>query len=145
MVCCGLALLFYTVKIIVYTPKNLPALRLRKSEYNEVDLPPRPRLLVATRIHMKAATSMPDLAKVIKFIRSSQLYSDGILICIGAEQFDTITTYIASIKNQLMEEKIDSVNISLLPVFPWGYFTTSLNAAIQYAQDQHFSLIAFQV
>lgn len=94
---------------------------------------------------MKAASSMPDISKVVKFVKNSQVYSDGILICLGAEDFQIIAQYIEDVKESLTKESLDISHVHFLPVFPWGYFVTSLNAAVQYAQDNLYTLIAFQV
>ena len=144
MICCGVALIFYTAKNLLFSeaPPMPTQPNLRSSI---VDLPPKPRMLVATRIHMKAASSMPDVSKVVKFIKNSQVYSDGILICLGAENYEVVLQYIVHVKESLTENSVDFSHVHFLPVFPWGYFVTSLNAAVQYAQDNLYTLIAFQV
>lgn len=103
------------------------------------------RLVVVTRVHMKSASSMPDTGKVLSFIQNTKLYSDGIIICVGASDVTQINLYIDSVVHLLDERHEDHSTVIFLPVFPWGYFTTSLNAAILVAQDQMFDLIAFQV
>lgn len=144
MICCSVALIFYAAKNLIFceappVPAH-PNLRI-----SIVDLPPKPRMLVATRIHMKAASSMPDISKVVKFIKSSQDFSDGVLICLGAEDYTAIEQYIEGVKESLNKDSVDFSRVHFLPVFPWGYFVTSLNAAVQYAQDNLYTLIAFQV
>lgn len=106
------------------------------------------KLLVVTRVHMKSANTMPDPMKVINFIENCQTYANMILICVGSDSYLFIETYIASVKNILKERNqliIPMDNILFLPIIPWGYFTTSLNAAILQAQEYHYNYIAFQV
>lgn len=103
------------------------------------------QLLVVTRVHMNSASAMPDPTRVLKFIQNSIIYADGILICVGAKDMNTVSTYITTIETILHEHKIDSLKVSFLPIFPWGYFTPALNYAVQYAQDNQFNRIAFQV
>ena len=44
----------------------------------------------------------------------------------------------------LKAENIAS-SVTLLPISPWGHFTTALNGAVQNAVDNGFDVIAFQV
>lgn len=103
------------------------------------------RLVVATRVHMKSAASMPDPIKVLHFIQNTKLYADGILICVGADDITQVNLYIDNVKLMLTEQNEDHSMVTFLPVIPWGYFTTALNAAILFAQDGKFDRIAFQV
>jgi len=92
---------------------------------------------------------MPDPLKVLSFIKSAMHYSAHILICIGSDNYDDILSYIKTIKEVIADNKDGSLikieHIHFLPVVPWGYFTTALNAALLYAQDKKFKYIAFQV
>lgn len=109
------------------------------------------QLLVVTRVHKKASSSMPDPMKVLSFINNAMYYSSHILICIGSDKYDDILSYMETIKE--LVARADSIDgstaridhIHFLPVVPWGYFTTALNAALLYAQDKKFKYIAFQV
>ncbi len=146
MICCGVALVFYTARTLFMirdVPQLRPAQQTLKSK--EIALPEKPRMLVVTRIHMKEAMSMPDVNKVVKFVQNSQVYSDAILICIGADDINAIQLYMTEIKDTLTLHNVDQSQVHLLPVSPWGHFVTSLNAAVGYAQDHQFQLIAFQV
>lgn len=138
---------FFGIGLYLYfTSKLLKPKRLVKSDVSELE-EKKNRLLVVTRVHMKSALSMPDPAKVIQFIENCESYADGILVCVGAEEYSVITSYIDQLKLILL----NSTNLSnlgrvtFIPVYPWGYFTTALNAALQFAQDQHFDRIAYQV
>lgn len=75
---------------------------------------------------------------------SAAATADRVLICAGAntlEQLIELKNYLEGI----IQELCVSDCVAVLPVFPWGYFTNSLNHAIIYAQDHHFSHILFQV
>ena len=146
MICCGVALVFYTARTL-FIIRDVPQLRRveQSLKVKEMDLPEKPRMLVVTRIHMKEATSLPDVNKVVKFVQNSQVYSDGILICIGADDINAIQQYMTEIKEKLTLHGVDQSQVQMLPVSPWGHFVTSLNAAVGYAQDYKFELIAFQV
>jgi hypothetical protein len=102
------------------------------------------RLLVVTRVHMKSASAMPDTEKVAQFVRDSQSYSHGCLICIGGGQA-LVEPYMASIYEKLSAYAVDTSSVMLLPVSPWGVYTPALNAAVQYAQDKKYDRIAYQV
>jgi len=109
------------------------------------------QLLVVTRVHRKASSSMPDPMKVLSFINSAMYYSSHILICIGSDKYDDILSYIETIKvlvarSDFIDGSIARMDhIHFLPVVPWGHFTTALNVALLYAQDKQFKYIAFQV
>jgi len=146
MICCGVALVFYTARTL-FMIQDVPQLRRAEQtlKSKEMDLPEKPRMLVVTRIHMKEATSMPDVNKVMNFVKNSQVYFDAILICVGADDTNAIQQYMTEIKDKLTHHNIDQSQVQLLPISPWGHFVTSLNAAVGYAQDHQFQLIAFQV
>lgn len=146
MIFCGVALVFCTA-VTLFSIRDVPKLRQADQTVNvrDVDLPEKPRMLVVTRIHMKEASTMPDVVKVVKFVQGSQRYSDGILICIGGNDFNAIQQYMLQIKENLALNNVNQSQVQLLPVHPWGHFVTSLNAAVGYAQDNKFQLIAYQV
>lgn len=152
LLCCGIALYIYAVRFVLKRKDSanqgeevdsLPSL--------EVDSSTEPlRLLVATRIHMNSASALPDILKVVSFVRSVSSFADGILICLGAiehtvETVEKLDSYTRSVRSLLQSSGIDSSKITFMPVSPWGYFTPALNRAIQFAQDHHFNRIAFQV
>ena len=108
------------------------------------------KLLVVSRVHMKSATTMPNPSSVLNFILRVQEYASHILICVGADSIRDTEHYIESAENLLRTVEKDNkvlpnIQLTFLPVFPWGYFTTPLNAAVQFAQDKGFKYIVFQV
>jgi hypothetical protein len=150
LVCCGVALYLYVLKNIFF-PSSTSSLKDSGkgedtiSDQNSVDQASR-SLLVATRVHMKSASVMPNPELIVQFILSTQRYANGIVVCVGAEEYNDIVSYIDSAQLLMKQNSnIDMSSVYFLPVYPWGYFVTALNAAIQYAQDHNFDLIAFQV
>jgi len=133
------------------SPSNINKEKDTKTKSDTSSSQSKSSLLVVTRVHTMASTTMPDPIKVISFIHSAVHYSSHILICIGSENYIDIQSYIDTIRGLLEkanEEGIHIVNmdhIHFLAVSPWGYFTTALNAALQYAQDKQFKYMAFQV
>lgn len=108
------------------------------------------KLLVVSRVHMKSATTMPNPANVLNFILRVQEYASHILICVGADSVRDTEQYIQSAEALLekfadKDKFLNHTQVTFLPVFPWGYFTTPLNAAVQFAQDKGFKYIVFQV
>eukprot|EP01036_Dinobryon_divergens_P029865 gene29865-39030_t len=107
------------------------------------------KLLVVSRVHMKSATTMPNPANVLNFILRVQEYASHILICVGADSVRDTEQYIQSAEALLekfadKDKFLNHTQVTFLPVFPWGYFTTPLNAAVQFAQDKGFKYIVFQ-
>lgn len=100
-------------------------------------------LLVVTRVHMKEASKMPDPQNIVEFVKNSQLYATKILVCVGAADSRNIETYVNDAINLLTTQNLNE-KVTFLPVHPWGYFVSSLNVAIRYAQDNDCSRIAFQ-
>lgn len=152
--CCGIALYIYVARIIIYHDSKIS--RKEESASEDIASASEPmgllagQLLVVTRIHMNAASSLPDVSKVIKFVKDCKNYADGILVCIGAHEHSAaaanqLAEYTQSIQNLLRAEGLDKLNIYFLPISPWGYFTPALNYAVQFAQDHDFDNVAFQV
>lgn len=52
--------------------------------------------------------------------------------------------YVEQLTVMLKAENFAS-SVTLLPISPWGHFTTALNGAVQNAVDNGFDIIAFQV
>jgi hypothetical protein len=63
---------------------------------------------------------------------------------IGNEDQKERMDYIEQLNVMLKAENFAS-SVTLLPISPWGHFTTSLNGAVQNAVDNGFDIIAFQV
>lgn len=147
ILCCGVVLCLYAFGSIVST-QGIP---LRDSMtdiavQDELEVSDKSlRLIVVTRVHMKSASSMPDPMKILQFVRSVKSYADRILVCVGADDVSQVNTYIDSVKLLLDDGHEDYSTVTFLPVIPWGHFTTSLNAAILFAQDNKFDRIAYQV
>lgn len=102
-------------------------------------------ILIVTRVHTKSASSLADPAKVVKFIRDALLLADGVLVCLGAADGSILPPNMEDLNNRIQALGISKGKYKLLPVSPWGYFVSSLNAAVQYAQDEGFARIGFQV
>ena len=108
------------------------------------------KLLIVSRVHMKSATTMPNPSNVLNFILRVQEYASHVLICVGAASVRDTEQYIQSAEALLekfadKDKFLNHTQVTFLPVFPWGYFTTPLNAAVQFAQDKGFKYIVFQV
>lgn len=149
--CCGVALYLFTVHRLLSDGNDLNGKdNLVVATTDEVTTKFNDRLLVATRIHMNAASSLPDISKVIRFIKACIGHADGVLVCVGAHDYSARTAavieeYISSVTKQMHQEGIDTGKVKFLPIAPWGYFTPALNHAVQFAQDGGFGSIAFQV
>jgi hypothetical protein len=121
-----------------------------------------PRVLQVTRCHCLLSGTFPEKALIQDFVlstRAQQGQLQGSLVCIGAPTL-AILQQMSSHFESAIRELDDSMEVGesprttaastintiiVLPVFPWGHFTTSLNAAVLYAQDHAFSHILFQV
>lgn len=108
-------------------------------------------LAVVTRIHTASASKMVSVEKVESFIRDAHGYADKIIICIGFKEQDPSNTgdhlneYIKYCK--LCQQHIPSnlmAKVVLLPIVPWGNFTSALNAAIVKVMAMGYKSIAFQ-
>jgi hypothetical protein len=102
-------------------------------------------VLIVTRVHMKKASSMPSPQNVVDFVAHSHSYATKILICVGADDDAILQEYIKSVNASLSAMSLPLGKVHLVPVKPWGYFVHPLNVAVQFAQDNHCPLIAFQV
>jgi hypothetical protein len=145
--CCGIALYVYALRWVLYDGGSLrstPAELEASTGADTVDSEST-RMLVVTRVHMNAASALPDVEKVLSFIQSTTAYADGILICLGAEDVTTIDVYRSKIATLLQQHGLDQTKVHFLHVSPWGYFTPALNYAVQFAQDHKYNRIAFQV
>jgi hypothetical protein len=103
------------------------------------------KLLIVTRIHMQSSRTMPDPTYAIKFIKKCINSNYSILICVGADTYETITLFCLQLSKMIKIHELDHYDITIKPIFPWGYFIFPLNYAVQYAQDNKFKFIAFQV
>lgn len=108
-------------------------------------------LAVVTRIHTVSASEMVPVEKVENFVRDAYAYADKIIICIGFKEQDPSNTvdhlhdyteYFELCQKRIPSNLMDKV--ILLPIVPWGNFTTALNAAIVKVMAMGFKSIAFQ-
>lgn len=107
---------------------------------------PSRRVCVATRVHQQSGAHMPDSAKVLDFIREVSKYSDVIIVCIGSKDLPSVESYKATVEQSIAAESLgEGKSVVLVPVFPWGYFTHSLNVAVTEALDNKCTHIVFQV
>ena len=63
---------------------------------------------------------------------------------IGDDDLQNRIEYVEQLNVMLQAENFAS-SVTLLPISPWGHFTTALNAAVQFAVDNDYEVIAFQV
>ena len=101
------------------------------------------RMLVATRIHSGNASKMANITDIVAFANSCKTFASHILLCISCGDSFEHSSYLQSVKSRLSAEGLDCVT-SVLPITPWGRFTTALNAAILYAVTGKYEYIAFQ-
>ena len=102
-------------------------------------------IIVVTRVHMKSASSMPASDKVVEFVQSVSTFASHVLVCVGANNYSDAEAYIALLVSKFDNMGIMKETVTLLPIIPWGYFTTALNAAILFSQDKNFKYVLFQV
>ena len=103
------------------------------------------RIVIVTRIHCLISDQFPASDRIVSFLTNAvKCEVDGVIICIGAKTLEQL----GILKNHI-QAVIDTMQLSnfasVLPVYPWGYFTNALNQAILAGQDNHFSHILFQV
>ncbi len=103
------------------------------------------RIVIVTRIHCLISDQFPANDRIVSFLTNAVACEvDGVIICIGAKTLEQL----GILKNHI-QAVIDSMKLSnfasVLPVYPWGYFTNALNQAILVGQDNHFSHVLFQV
>jgi hypothetical protein len=102
------------------------------------------KLLLVTRIHAANASSFPPNEVVQRFITSNKPYVSEILIVLGAKSLEELQIQLEKY-SQLVHDLDLTAVVTILPVFPWGYFTSALNQAILFGVDKQFDLLAFQV
>lgn len=119
------------------------------SNSGETQVPNNPdnettKLLVVTRVHTKSAAQIADPSKVVQFVKQVKGYGGDVLICLGAEDYSFLAHYISDVKQELTDADISMEGVDFLPIAPWGYYVTALNAALSYAQDNGYNRIAYQ-
>ena len=111
-------------------------------------------LIVVTRIHGSEANKIANPEAVEKFVASVAKYAAKIVICVGniGESMDhsrkiiDCAEYVAELTDHLNRKFKRSTfeKVCLLPVHPWGDFTTALNASLSVAVKDNFSYICYQ-
>ena len=129
------------------------------------------KLVVVTRIHTmyssplagSSSSSQPPLPhtqpssssslvaektpSLITFILSALTYADAVVVCLGAPSLEGVQ-HMQAVYGSLLAQHCSAATlagVNLLPVFPWGHFTTALNAAVVFAQDLQAQYVMFQV
>eukprot|EP00606_Chrysophyceae_sp_TOSAG23-5_P000198 GSChrysophyteH2.ASY1.ANO1.495.1 assembled CDS len=97
---------------------------------------------VVTRIHTTSAGKIVDADKVRDFVDSVLEYAEKVIVCVGFRHTKKYKEYIFSLQKTLDPRTI--ARVVLLPVSPWGRFTSALNSAIVRAMDEQYRYIAFQ-
>ncbi len=119
------------------------------------------KLAVVTRIHTmythqsndatppphSQISSTQPLPTIIQFIQSTLNYTNILIICLGAPTLEGVQ-YLQSFYTTLLQQYLTKPlfdQIHILPIFPWGHFTTALNTSLLYAQDLNADYVMFQV
>jgi hypothetical protein len=104
-----------------------------------------PSLVVVTRIHGVKALENALKESFRLFVQNTEQYANKVVVCIGANSLEILHQY----ESRFNEEKQSFGDfgecIIIVPVFPWGYFTTALNSGLIVALDQQPRFILFQV
>lgn len=107
---------------------------------------------MATRVHNRSAAQLADPRDVQAFAAAALQYAARVIVCIGFHEADAVKNlsglqaYVQILTAHLeasMEPAL-AARVTLLPVTPWGAFTTALNAATTVAVDAGAAYIAFQ-
>lgn len=101
------------------------------------------KILAVTRVHKGSATQMSSKENVLEFVKNSAAYASSVLVCLGNPNAPELDKYMQEVRTLLQREGL-SDKTQLLPVSPWGRFTTALNAAVVKAVDGGYDVIAFQ-
>ena len=112
----------------------------------------RGELVVVTRVHNRSAAQLADPVDVQAFVAAALPYAARVIVCIGYHEADTnknlfgLQNYLKTLAAHLHTSlgSARATRVTLLPVTPWGSFTTALNAATNVAVDGGFAFIAFQ-
>jgi hypothetical protein len=113
-----------------------------------VSLPPHPKLVIATRLHLGNASAPPSTEKIRGWIQNiytlvasvPELCSHA-MIAVDATPSKTIPDYdyVQAIQEQVasvVSETNAGVNIGVLPITPWGKFVPALNALVYHAHSE---------
>lgn len=102
------------------------------------------RLTVVSRIHGASATQLAESAAVLSFLHSVKGYASRVILCIGVGDELEHVDYLHSLQKVIDREEFSEFQLVLLPVVPWGKFTTALNAAVTKVAEMGDGLVVFQ-
>lgn len=119
--------------------------KLRKSEDKYLDfIYGNSRLTVVSRIHGASATQLADSAAVLSFLHSVKGYASRVILCIGVGDELEHVDYLNFLQKVIATEEFPDFQLVLLPVVPWGKFTSALNAAVTKVAERGDGLVVFQ-
>lgn len=101
------------------------------------------KLVVITRIHAKSASSLPPPSSIYSFIINTLKYSQHVIICIDAGKFLGDMNYISSLQAILSQYSLTET-VDIIPITPWGHFTSALNIGVIRAKELNFNFVCFQ-
>lgn len=97
--------------------------------------------------HCTPSSSSGSLPSLVHFVLSVLCYTDELVICLGAPSLQALLhmqqRYEALLQSHFTQDQLRKVH--LLPVYPWGHFTTALNVATLFVADLQADAIMFQV
>lgn len=100
------------------------------------------KVAVVTRVHTSSAKTIAEPAKIREFVESVLKYAELVVVCIGIEDEKRRGHYLQAVRHELGSEV--GARVLLLPVCPWGRFTSALNAALVWLLDGRCGYVAFQ-
>lgn len=102
--------------------------------------------LVVTRIHGISSLDKAMEGMLRDFVLRSRKYASMVLICIGAPTLEDSVLYNKKYRDYLEALDLNDGSVEVLPIFPWGSFTTALNIGLRRALDlQCYTRVIFQV
>lgn len=101
--------------------------------------------LVVTRIHGNISSKLPSKEQILNFVISIKGYVSNLLICLGGPSLEFLQKILQDYQGLEESSSEIGLNLKILPISPWGIYTTALNQAIVYAQTNQYKYIIFQV
>ncbi len=111
-------------------------------------------LMVVNRVHGSEAHRMANVEVIEDFVASVAPYATNILVCIGnvgksaddERKILDCAEYMAELNDHLSRKFKAAIfkKVCLMPVHPWGDFTTALNAALGEAVRNNVAYVCFQ-
>jgi hypothetical protein len=161
----GLGVVLYSMLFTRADPLRGGGLDLARVRQHRQDLESgreKRRILAVTRVHKANAAAMASEESVVEFVRNSAAYATSVLVCVsvdactpnpvyshlslsqlGNPNVGELERYMTKIAAMLHHEGLASKTV-LMPVSPWGRFTTALNAALVKAVDGGYDVVAYQ-